>query len=64
MTIAELCLSPIGLSLVSKLAPRKFLSLIMGCWFLTSFLGNLIAGMWGGNYDSLAPAQLFGVLAI
>ena len=64
MTIAELCLSPIGLSLVSKLAPRKFLSLIMGCWFLTSFLGNLIAGIWGGNYDSLTPAQLFGTLAI
>ena len=64
MTIAELCLSPIGLSLVSKLAPRRFLSLIMGCWFLTSFLGNLIAGIWGGNYDSLTPAQLFGMLAI
>ena len=64
MTVAELCLSPIGLSLVSKLAPKKFLSLIMGCWFLTSFLGNLIAGMVGGKYDALAPAQLFGMLAI
>ena len=51
MTVAELCLSPIGLSLVSKLAPRKFLSLTMGCWFLTSFLGNLIAGVWSGNYE-------------
>ncbi len=64
MTVAELCLSPIGLSLVSKLAPKKFLSLIMGCWFLTSFLGNLIAGMVGGKYDALSPAQLFGMLAI
>ena len=64
MTVAELCLSPIGLSLVSKLAPKKFLSLIMGCWFLTSFLGNLIAGMVGGKYDALTPAQLFGMLAI
>ena len=64
MTVAELCLSPIGLSLVSKLAPRKFLSLTMGCWFLTSFLGNLIAGIWSGNYESMAPAQLFGILAI
>lgn len=43
MTVAELCLSPIGLSLVSKLAPRKYLSLTMGCWFLTSFIGNLAA---------------------
>ncbi len=64
MTVAELCLSPIGLSLVSKLAPRKFLSLTMGCWFLTSFIGNTVAGFWGGNYDKYAPAELFGVLAI
>lgn len=64
MTIAELCLSPIGLSLVSKLAPRKFLSLTMGCWFLTSFLGNLIAGIWAGKYESMTPAELFGILAI
>ena len=64
MTIAELCLSPIGLSLVSKLAPKKFLSLMMGCWFLTSFLGNLIAGIWGGKFDTLAPSQIFGTLAL
>ena len=63
MTIAELCLSPIGLSLVSKMAPKKFLSLIMGCWFLTSFIGNLIAGIWGGNYESIPTAHLFGILA-
>ena len=43
---------------------KKFLSLIMGCWFLTSFLGNLIAGMVGGKYDALSPMQLFGMLAI
>ncbi len=64
MTVAELCLSPIGLSLVSKLAPKKFLSLIMGCWFLTSFLGNLIAGVIGGKYEIVSPSQLFGLLAI
>lgn len=59
MTIAELCLSPIGLSLVSKLAPPKFLSLTMGCWFLTSFFGNFIAGIWGGKYGTFTPLQLF-----
>ena len=64
MTVAELCLSPIGLSLVSKLAPKKFLSLTMGCWFLTSFLGNTIAGIWGGKFDSISSAHLFGALAI
>ena len=64
MTIAELCLSPIGLSLVSKLAPKKMLSLTMGIWFLTSFLGNLIAGVWGGNYQNLGPLHLFLILAL
>ena len=64
MTLAELCLSPIGLSLVSKLAPKQFLSLTMGCWFLTSFIGNLVAGFWGGYYETLTPCQLFGILAI
>jgi len=63
MTLSELCLSPIGLSLVSKLAPAKFLSLAMGCWFLTSFFGNTIAGFLGGKYDSVTPSQLFGFLA-
>ena len=62
MTVAELCLSPIGLSLVSKLAPKKFLSLTMWIWFLTSFLGNLIAGILGGRYETLSPMQLFGIL--
>lgn len=62
MTVAELCLSPIGLSLVSKLAPKKFLSLTMGIWFLTSFLGNLIAGILGGKYETLSPTQLFSIL--
>ena len=64
MTVAELCLSPIGLSLVTKLAPAKFLSLTMGVWFLTSFLGNLIAGIWGGNYETLTPLKLFIGLAM
>ena len=64
MTVAELCLSPIGLSLVSKLAPKKFLSLIMGVWFLTSFVGNLIAGFWGGQFDTFSTTELFGYLAL
>lgn len=64
MTLSELCLSPIGLSLVSKLAPAKFLSLMMGCWFLTSFFGNTLSGIWGGKYQNLGPLQLFLPLAI
>lgn len=64
MTLSELCLSPIGLSLVSKLAPKKFLSLIMGCWFLASFFGNLIAGVWGGTYKANTPGNLFPYFAL
>jgi POT family proton-dependent oligopeptide transporter len=64
MTVAELCLSPIGLSLVSKLAPKQFLSLTMGCWFLTSFFGNMAAGFWGEMYDKMSPVYLFGGLAV
>lgn len=63
MTIAELCISPIGLSLVSKLAPRKFVSVLMGTWFLTSFFGNLLAGYWGGKYGSISSTILFLTLA-
>ena len=53
-TIAELCISPIGLSLVTKLAPVKFASLIMGCWFLSSFIGNLGAGVFAGFYEKMS----------
>ncbi len=63
MTLAELCISPIGLSLVSKLAPKQFLSLTMGCWFLMCFSGNLLAGMLGGAYEKVQHWKLFGSLA-
>lgn len=64
MTIAELCISPIGLSLVSKLAPRQFLSVLMGLWFLSSFFGNIFAGFWGGKYGSISSEVLFLTLAL
>ena len=63
MTLSELCLSPIGLSLVSKLAPKQFLSLTMGCWFLMCFSGNLFAGLLGGEYGKFSHWELFGGLA-
>jgi len=46
-TLGELCLSPIGLSLVSKLAPLKFTSLLMGAWFLCTAIANKLAGVVG-----------------
>ena len=64
MTIAELCLSPIGLSLVSKLAPKQMISVLMGTWFLTSFFGNILAGIVGSKYGTLGPETLFLSLAV
>lgn len=63
-TVAELCISPIGLSLVSKLAPVQFASLIMGIWFLASFFGNLFAGIFSGFYNNLEHYVFFMILAI
>jgi proton-dependent oligopeptide transporter, POT family len=55
-TFGELCLSPVGLSSVTKLAPRKLVGQMMGIWFLASSLGNLLAGLLAGEFkaDSLA----------
>jgi POT family proton-dependent oligopeptide transporter len=50
-TFGELTLSPVGLSSMTKLAPRKFVGQMMGIWFMASALGNLIAGIVGGNVD-------------
>jgi POT family proton-dependent oligopeptide transporter len=50
-TMGELCLSPVGLSSMTKLSPRKYVGQMMGIWFLATALGNLIAGLVGGNVD-------------
>ena len=49
-TVGELCLSPIGLSLVSKLAPMRFVSLLFGVWFLANAVANKAAGQLSGLY--------------
>ncbi len=63
-TVGELCLSPIGLSMVSSLAPKKIASLLMGCWFLSSFVANKMAGFIAGFIETYGPLQLFLGLAI
>lgn len=63
-TLAELCLSPIGLSLVTKLAPAQFASLLMGTWFLSSFFGNLAAGVFAGYYEKISHIKFFLILAV
>lgn len=50
-TVGELSLSPVGLSSMTKLAPRKFAGQMMGIWFLASAVGNLIGGLVGGHVD-------------
>ncbi|HEX7121154.1 MAG TPA: peptide MFS transporter [Gemmatimonadaceae bacterium] len=50
-TIGELSLSPVGLSSMTKLSPRRFTGQMMGVWFMASALGNLIAGIVGGHVD-------------
>ena len=54
----ELTLSPVGLSSMTKLAPRKFVGQMMGIWFMASALGNLIAGIVGGNVDPNKLGQM------
>ena len=58
-TLGELCLSPVGLSMVSKLAPRRFATMLMGVWLLTSFFGNFTAGLAGEKWEYLEPGTYF-----
>ncbi|MDP4821866.1 MAG: peptide MFS transporter [Saprospiraceae bacterium] len=50
-TSGELCLSPVGLSTTTKLAPRRYVSQMMGMWFVGTALGNLVAGLVAGAFD-------------
>jgi POT family proton-dependent oligopeptide transporter len=51
-TFGELCLSPVGLSSVTKLAPRKLVGQMMGIWFLATSFGNLLAGLVAGEFKA------------
>ena len=53
-TFGELCLSPVGLSSVTKLAPEKLVGQMMGIWFMSIAFGNLIAGRFAGEFDQNA----------
>ena len=50
-TCGELCLSPVGLSTMTKLAPRRYVSQMMGMWFVGTAAGNLVAGLVAGRFD-------------
>jgi proton-dependent oligopeptide transporter, POT family len=65
-TFGELCLSPVGLSSVTKLAPQRFVGQAMGIWFLATSLGNLVAGLIAGEFDAenvaAMPGQYFKIV--
>ncbi len=62
-TTGELCISPVGLSMVTKLAPLRLASLMMGVWFMINFVANWLAGIIGSYAESLGELSIFGGLA-
>ncbi len=63
ITLGELCLSPIGLSLVTKLAPKRLVGLAMGGWFLATSIGNKFSGFLGNLQNYMEPMWFFVFLA-
>jgi proton-dependent oligopeptide transporter, POT family len=63
ITLGELYLSPIGLSLVSKIAPARMISTMMGLWLATSFIGNFVAG-WLGSFWSIMDKMSFFIMIV
>ncbi len=61
ITIGELCLSPMGLALVSKLAPTRVTALMMGGWFLATAIGNKLAGVLAGFWETVPLMGIFGI---
>jgi len=61
--LGELCLSPVGLSVVTKLAPVRILGLMMGVWFLSNAFGNKLAGWAAGFFSTTPLPTLFGTVA-
>jgi POT family proton-dependent oligopeptide transporter len=58
-TMGELCLSPVGLSMVTKLAPVRLVSLLMGIWFLSTAIANKLAGVVGSQAESAGEFTVF-----
>ena len=63
-TTGELCLSPVGLSSITKLSPKRLVGQMMGIWFMAAALGNLLAGLVAGLIESLPLPQLFGAVGV
>ncbi len=63
-TVGELYLSPIGLSLVTKVSPARLVSMLMGMWFLSSFFGNFLSGYLGTYYEKMSHESFFLFMAV
>ncbi len=63
-TLGELCLSPIGLSMITKLAPLRLASLMMGAWFGFNAIANYVAGYIGSHVGDFGAMAIFGGIAI
>ena len=62
--IGELCLSPVGLSAMTKLAPRNLVGLMMGLWFMSISVGNYTGGRLAGLYAGMSIVTLFTLVGI
>jgi POT family proton-dependent oligopeptide transporter len=62
-TVGEMCLSPVGLSAMSKLAPARVAGLMMGLFFVSISIGDYLAGIAASLYESMPLPELFGVVA-
>lgn len=63
-TIGELCLSPVGLSAMTKLAPARIAGLVMGAWFLAASVGNYLGGAVASLYESFSLPALFTAVTL
>jgi proton-dependent oligopeptide transporter, POT family len=63
LTLGELYLSPVGLSFVTKIAPARLLSMLMGVWLASSFTGGFLAGWLGSFWSRMAKPEFFLMIA-
>jgi POT family proton-dependent oligopeptide transporter len=64
VTLGELYLSPIGLSFVTKVAPARMVSMLMGVWFLSNFIGNYLTGLLGTYWEKIPHGTFFMLMSV
>jgi POT family proton-dependent oligopeptide transporter len=61
LTLGELYVIPVGLTLIESLAPLRFASMAMGAWYIAKFLGSLLAGFMGAYWLAIPPSAFFSL---